>query len=233
MRSQTTTAQDDARIAIFKQLPQLYLDLNEELAKNNLLNPQQIKQNYNRTEALLIYKNQQEAAQLTVNSSLIQKIFNGKDQENIQIAAQINPHVQELHNLVEKYAERFKQIADPVLLWFQVLLPKDTTKATANQEFLIQLLQDMQKAYEDAQGYYEKFTVYHNQRSNCVKQITKHGIWDFYAALMLIDMKELQTCRDFIIDLSLNCVGIYNGIVANQEKLKQQKDGMAASGVIY
>ena len=83
MRAQTTTAQEDARVAIFKLLPQLYLDLDEELSKNQLLSPASIKQNYNRTEALLIYKNQTEAAQLTVDSSLIKKIFNGKDAENI------------------------------------------------------------------------------------------------------------------------------------------------------
>ncbi|CAL6007130.1 Proteasome_activator pa28 beta subunit-containing protein [Hexamita inflata] len=237
MKSQSKNTAAEARVAIFEELPKLFLQLDSEMQSNPLLNIAFSQQTYERMEALLLFKSENhKALQLSVNPELIRANFNGKSDENVQIAAQSNQQILEMHKLIEKYAELFKKVADPILFWFQVLLPKETSSGTTTGvEFLIQIIQDLQKAYEDVQGYYEKYTMYHNNRANIVKQIRKYGGWDFYQALMLADVKEVQQCREFFIEIYLNSISFYQGIGNNFEKLKANaKDtGVVAGGVIY
>lgn len=145
MKSFSKDADVLARPCIFEQLPMLFLELDEEFNNNPLLSTQFPEQVYERMEALLLFKSDKatnsSADKMILTSDLIQQQFDGKADENIQIAAQSNQQILELHDLIETYAEKFKRITDPILFWFQVLLPKESSAGTSSGiEFLLQVV---------------------------------------------------------------------------------------------
>lgn len=149
--------------------------------------------------------------------------FNGADPECVVVAAEPVREVRDLYMQIEEMADEFIAALEELQVYVTSLLPQETQSGadSGNVGGLYEILEDVMRALTATAKIYEAFTTYHTERAQLVKLVRKHGVWDFYQALLLHDSRCLSDLRVFANDMCNNVCAMYDMLRKSEDVLKK------------